>query len=117
MLEREIKLIITKVESTFVAGEVMGLPEYMHVSDEGNRARYLAEDQRNNAVRTASSQQATQLSKEEQARRSAESRVVTLKNVLRLVRDHHIHSFPSEASSTEGLCCEFCRQIDEALRL
>lgn len=97
---------------------------YSQSSDEANRARYLAEDQRNNAANAARSQNAAQVSHEVQARRSAEAKasnaeakVSHLKEVLRFVRDYHIHSMPSEASSVEQLCCEFCRQIDEALRL
>ena len=85
--------------------------------DEANRSRYLAEDARNNAVRAVQAQNSTQIAQAESAKRSSESKVVTLKNVLRYLRDYHVHSFPSEASSTEGLCCELCRQIDEALRL
>ena len=91
--------------------------------DEANRARYLAEDQVRNA-RSRASASASQASKEEQARKTAqsnlaaaESKIAHLKNVLGLVRQYHVHSFPSAASSAAGLCCEFCRQIDEAISL
>lgn len=118
MIEQEIKLVITNVQSTFV-GEVMGLPSmppYSQSYDEANRARYLAED-RINAARSSSSSNVTQVAKEAEARRAAESKVVHLKNVLRLIREYHVHSLPSAASSAEDLCCEWCRQIDEALGL
>lgn len=89
---------------------------YSQSQDEANRARYLAED-RINAARSSSGYSSAELSKETAARISAESKVSKLKEILRIVRDYHIHSLANDASFAAGLCCELGRRIDEALRL